>query len=200
MYAYNNGSTGNAQSFNTWYSTTGSQIIFSSGAQGVNADPATSVMTIEVRSKSNNAVKDSDSTSIYWLPGSYTLPSEDVPVEEQPTTPATPPPTPVIKYFFWEPATIEVGQSNTLYWSVSNATSVEVTGDTGTYRLSGSGSRVNGPYKSAGNFSTTLTAYKAGAVPTTATATAPITVKAVSSTPPPDLDPRRGGRPRISER
>jgi len=185
MYAYNNGSTGNAQSFNTWYSTTGSQIIFSSGSQGVNADPATSVMTIEVRSKSNNAVKDSDSTSIYWLPDSYTLPSEDVPVEEQPTTPATPPPTPVIKYFFWEPATIEVGQSNTLYWSVSNATSVEVTGDTGTYRLSGSGSRVNGPYKSAGNFSTTLTAYKAGAVPTTATATAPITVTAGPSGPEP---------------
>jgi hypothetical protein len=82
---------------------------------------------------------------------------------------------PVINSFYWSPASIEVGDSNTLYWDVTGATSIVVTGDTGTYSLGPSGTRANGPYLSAGNFNTTLTAYNAGG---TVTATAPITVTA----------------------
>jgi hypothetical protein len=82
---------------------------------------------------------------------------------------------PVINSFYWSPASIEVGDSNTLYWNVTGATSIVVTGDTGTYSLGPSGTRANGPYLSAGNFNTTLTAYNAGG---TVTATAPITVTA----------------------
>ena len=104
------------------------------------------------------------------------------------TTPVTPPPTvtpppvtptpatPVINHFYWEPASILVGQSNTLHWDVTGATSVVLSGDTGTYTLGPSGEWENGPYLGAGSFSTTLTAFTAGADPTTVTATAPITV------------------------
>ena len=98
-----------------------------------------------------------------------------------------PPATPVINYFYWSPASIQVGESNTLYWSVTGATSVVVSGDTGTYSLGLSGTRANGPYNGAGDFSTTLTAYKAGASPTTATATAPITVTAPAAPAAPSI-------------
>ena len=84
-------------------------------------------------------------------------------------------PAPVINSFYWSPSSIEVGDSNTLYWDVTGATSIVVTGDTGTYSLGPSGTRANGPYLGAGNFNTTLTAYNAGG---TVTATAPITVTA----------------------
>jgi hypothetical protein len=86
-----------------------------------------------------------------------------------------PTPPPVINSFYWSPSSIEVGDSNTLYWDVTGATSIVVTGDTGTYSLGPSGTRANGPYLSAGNFNTTLTASNAGG---TVTDTAPITVTA----------------------
>ena len=82
-------------------------------------------------------------------------------------------PVPVINSFYWSPGSIEVGDSNTLYWDVTGATSIVVTGDTGTYSLGPSGTRANGPYLTAGNFNTTLTATNAAG---SVTATAPITV------------------------
>ena len=111
------------------------------------------------------------------------------------TTPVTPPPTvtpppvtptpatPVINHFYWEPASILVGQSNTLHWDVTGATSVVLSGDTGTYTLGASGTLVNGPYLGEGEFSTTLSAFKAGADPATVTATAPITVTEPAAAP-----------------
>ena len=89
---------------------------------------------------------------------------------------------PVINSFYWSPASIQVGDYNTLYWSVTGATSIVVTGDTGTYSLgTASGTRTNGPYNGAGNFNTTLTATNAGG---STSADAPITVTALTPAAP----------------
>ena len=162
----------------TWYSNASATTKLTSPAIEGSAGVLHRQSLLYIKHKTNSAnkirINFAGSTSyyfdIYFSATSTTPPT----VTPPPVTPT--PASPVINHFYWEPASILVGQSNTLHWDVTGATSVQLTGDVGGYPLGPSGAWENGPYLGAGSFSTTLTAFTAGADPTTVTATAPITV------------------------
>jgi len=104
--------------------------------------------------------------------------------KKAPPPPPPPPPQaapapakPTINYFTAEPSTITSGESATLRWSVTNATTVEI--DNGIGQVSPDGRRAVTPTATT---EYTLTATNAGG---TSTATATVTV----STPPPPAAP-----------
>lgn len=93
------GNTGSAVpgSFNTWYS--GNMLAIFDTGLNLNINdftPATTAIRVDVRSKTNNAVKTHDVATLYYITTqSYTTPDEPVPPEEQPTTPDNPPSEPI---------------------------------------------------------------------------------------------------------
>ena len=94
-------------------------------------------------------------------------------------TPPPPPPAPTIDSFAASPGAITQGQSSTLSWSVSNATSVTI--DQGIGAVPASGTRVVSPG------ATTRYTLSAATASGTATATTTVTVNAAADTTPPTV-------------
>jgi peptidoglycan-associated lipoprotein len=108
------------------------------------------------------------------------------PPVEQPAPP--PPKAPAVSSFTAEPSSIERGQSATLRWSVSDATSVSIDQGIGTVQA-------NGNRRVFPNDSTTYTLTATGPGGTT-TATATVNVTA----PPPPPPPVEAPKPSLSQR
>ena len=95
----------------------------------------------------------------------------------------TAPPAPIIKRFEWVPATIPQGGFNTLYWNVSNVTSISITGPMGNIPTgnAATGSFYNGPYNTPGYYTQNISVSGAGG---STSANASVTVE-----PPPPAAP-----------
>ena len=117
--------------------------------------------------------------------------------KKQPVAPPPPPPAPIVKEapkaavigsFTAEPSTIVKGESSTLRWSVSNATSVTIDGGIGTVQASGSRS-----VSPAENTTYRMTASGAGG-----DAVAAVTVYV--TTPPPPPPAPEAAKPSLDQR